>query len=245
MNILIDYCDINNSIDGYIFDNINSLIYLYITNSTSHFYGKLINESNDIDYIQEGINTLYEALRKKDNVEKEYDNLFPRIGDIVNLNCSEYIIDDYYYMEAFKNFNNTSYKDYYSAICNLYPVASSGSDSNIIMEILYNVEMMYQKFSPNDSFEKIYQLYVKQPKHYNMYTIVLTLSRIIRTHFNDNIFSKEVDNIFDSFSSIFIIYLVLSVLIEIVIFFILNFGIISDVRKTNKLLLDFMSSLKF
>ena len=97
----------------------------------------------------------------------------------------------------------------------------------------------------NDSFEKIYQLYVKQPKHYNMYTIVLTLSRIIRTHFNDNIFSKEVDNIFDSFSSIFIIYLVLSVLIEIVIFFILNFGIISDVRKTNKLLLDFMSSLKF
>ena len=61
MNVLIDYCDINNSIDGYLFDNVNSLIYLYVTNSTSVFYGKLVYEENNIDYIQEGINTLYDA----------------------------------------------------------------------------------------------------------------------------------------------------------------------------------------
>ena len=46
MKILIDYCDVNNSIDGYLFDNINSILYLYITNSTSYFYSKLVYEDN-------------------------------------------------------------------------------------------------------------------------------------------------------------------------------------------------------
>jgi hypothetical protein len=78
-----------------------------------------------------------------------------------------------------------------------------------------------------------------------MYTLILTISNILRTYFNDTIFPKEVSNIFDSFSYIFIVYLILSVFLEIIIFIILNFSIISDVRKTNKLLLDFMSSLAF
>ena len=103
---------------------------------------------------------------------------------------------------------------------------------------------MYRKFSPNN-FTMIYNLYVKQPNYYNMYTLVLTLSRIIRTYFNDNIFSNEDNKIFNSFSTLFIIYLILNVLLEVVIFFILNFGIIYDVRKTNKLLVEFISSLKF
>ena len=245
MNVLINYCDINNSIDGYIFDNINSLIYLYVTNSTSHFYGTLIDPTNNVDYIQDGINTLYESVRQKDIMEKEYYNLFPKVSDFINLNnCSEANIDDNYFMEVFKD-SKISYKAYYTEICKLFPVASSGSDTNIIMEILYSCEIMYHKFSPNEEFLTLYKLYVKQPNHYYMYTLVLTLSRIIRTYFNDQIFSKEVKNIFNSFSSIFIVYLILSVFLEIIIFFILNFCIISDIRKTNKLLVDFMSSLKF
>ena len=99
--------------------------------------------------------------------------------------------------------------------------------------------------SQNPDFDEIIRLYVKDEKLFGLYTIILTLNRLIRTYFNDDIFIKEVDEIFDSFSYLFIIYLVLSVLLEIIIFFILNFCVISDVRKTNKLLGDFMSSLKF
>ena len=243
MNVLINYCDINNSIDGSIFDNVNSLIYLYVTNSSSYFYSQLVKESNNKDYIQEGINTLYDSVQKKEDIEKEYPNLFPKIGDIINLNCTENPLPDIYLSLAFPDLE--TYYNYYKALCYLYPVTYSGSDTNIIMEILYEVEKMYQKFRQQDDFQKIYQLYVNQPNHYKMYTLVLSINRVIRTYFNDNIFSKEVNDIFNSFSYIFIIYLVLSVVIEVIIFFILNFGIISDVRKTNNLLLDFMSSLKF
>ena len=245
MNILIDYCDINNSIDGYIFDNVNSLIYLYVTNSTSQFYGTLIDSSKNVDYIQDGINALYKSVRKKDIIEKEYNNLFPRLSQLINLNnCSEIEIEDKYYSQAITQYN-VSYREYFNETCNLFPVASSGDDNNILMEILYSCEMMYHKFQPNENFTVLYELYVKQPHHYFMYTLILTISNILRTYFNDTLFPKEVSNIFDSFSYIFIIYLILSVFLEIIIFIILNFSIISNVRKTNKLLLDFISSLKF
>jgi hypothetical protein len=245
MNILIDYCDINNSIDGYIFDNVNSLIYLYITNSTSQFYGTLIDSTKNVDYIQDGINALYKSVRKKDIIEKEYNNLFPRLSQLINLNnCSQMEIEDKYFSQVITQ-HNISYREYLGEICNLFPVASSGSDNNILMEILYSCEIMYHKFLPNENFTVLYELYVKQPHHYFMYTLILTISNILRTYFNDTIFPKEVSNIFDSFSYIFIVYLILSVFLEIIIFIILNFSIISDVRKTNKLLLDFMSSLAF
>jgi len=246
MNILIKYCDINNSIDGYLFDNINSILYLYITNSTSYFYSQLVEESNNLDYVQDGIDNLYRIIKEKDLIESDYSHLFPRVGNIINLNCSEYVPDDNYFMATFEELNlNISYHDYYSALCKMFPVATTGSDTNMFMEILFNCEVMYHRFEPNESFDEIFKLYIKRNKLFSLYTFILTLSRIIRTYFNEKIFSDEVNNIFDSFSYIFIIYLVLCVFLEIVIFFILNFGIISDVRRTNKLLLDFMSSLKF
>ena len=248
MNNLIEYCKINNSIDGYIFDNINAITYLYVTNSTSSFYSSLTNEEQQFDYVQRGINTLYDLIQQKDSIEKKYNNIFPRLNQRVNLNCSVSIIEDAYLQKAFFegfNKNEEDYQNYGKALCKLFPVASTGSDSNIMLEILYNCEVLYQKYKPNKDFEEIIELYVKENKLFGLYTIILTLNRIIRTYFNDNIFIEEVDGIFDSFSYLFIIYLILSVLLEIIIFFVLNFCIISDVRNTNKLLSDFMSSLKF
>ena len=248
MNNLIDYCKINNSIDGYIFDNINSITYLYVTNSTSTFYSTLTNEDKEFDYVETGINTLYDLIQQKDSIEKKYNNIFPRLNQKINLNCSISIINDSYFQKAFiEGFdkNEEDYQDYGRALCKLFPVASTGSDSNILLEILYNCEILYRKYKPNQDFDEIINLYVKDNKLFGLYTIILTLNRLIRTYFNDEIFIQEVNGIFDSFSYVFIIYLVLSVLLEIIIFFVLNFCVISDVRNTNKLLSDFMSSLKF
>ena len=248
MNNLIEYCKINNSIDGYIFDNINSITYLYVTNSTSRFYSSLTNEEQQFDYVQRGIDTLYDLIQQKDSIEKKYNNIFPRLNQKINLNFSVSIIKDAYLQNALiQGFDKTEedYQNYGKALCKLFPVASTGSDSNIMLEILYNCELLYQKYKPNKDFDEIIDLYVKENKLFGLYTIILTLNRIIRTYFNDNIFIGEVDGIFDSFSYLFIIYLILSVLIEIIIFFVLNFCVISDVRNTNKLLGDFMSSLKF
>ena len=246
MNNLIEYCKINSSIDGYLFDNINSITYLYVTNSTSKFYSSLSNEEEEFDYVQSGINSLYDLIQQKDSIEKKYNNIFPRLNQKTNLNCSVSIIDDTYFQKAFIegfNKNHDDYQNYGRALCKLFPVASTGSDSNIMLEILYNCELLYQKYKPNKDFDEIIKLYVSDEKLFGLYTLILTLNRLIRTYFNDEIFIEEVNSIFNSFSYIFIIYLILSVLLEIIIFFILNFCVISDVRKTNKLLSDFMSSL--
>ena len=194
-------------------------MYLYITNSTSTFYSQLVYEDNNLDYVQDGIDNLYSIIKRKDLIESDYSNLFPRVGDIINLNCSEYVPSDDYFMATFEELNlNFSYQDYYSALCKIFPVATTGSDTNMFMEILFNCEVMYHRYEPNDSFDDIFKLYIKKNNLFSLYTFVLTLSRIIRTYFNEKIFSNEVKNIFDSFSDIFIIYLVLCVFLEIVIF---------------------------
>ena len=139
MNVLINYCNINNLIDGYIYDNVNSLIYLYVTNSESKFYGALIDPNNDCDYVQDGINALYQSVKEKDIIEKEYSHLFPKLSEFINLNnCSQIEIRNEYFYEAVISQNSgVSYEDFFNEICGLFPVASSGSDTNIIMEILY------------------------------------------------------------------------------------------------------------
>ena len=42
LSYLVNYCEVNNLIDGYLFDNFNTLLYMYISSSDSEFYGKII-----------------------------------------------------------------------------------------------------------------------------------------------------------------------------------------------------------
>jgi hypothetical protein len=62
---LVNYCEVNNKIDGYLFDNYNALLYMYITNLTATFYGQIIYEKKYIDYLSEGINDFYAAIQDK------------------------------------------------------------------------------------------------------------------------------------------------------------------------------------
>ena len=38
LRISIEYCEVNNKIDELVYDNLNSIIVMYLTNSTPHFY---------------------------------------------------------------------------------------------------------------------------------------------------------------------------------------------------------------
>ena len=80
---------------------------------------------------------------------------------------------------------------------------------------------------------------------FDCYTLVLTLNRVIRNYFNNYIFIEEVNEQFKYFSTLIIIYLVFNMILEIIVFLILNMGIIYQIKYNNKLMLDFISSLKF
>ena len=85
LGYLVNYCEVNNEIDGFLFDNFNTLLYMYITNSKSTFYGKIIYQSDDVDYLNDGINDFYSAIQDKETIESDHGNLFPPIYDIINL----------------------------------------------------------------------------------------------------------------------------------------------------------------
>ena len=246
LSYLVNYCEVNNKIDGYLFDNFNTLLYMYISCSNSEFYGKIIDGTKkNYNYLNEGINNFYAAIQEKETVELEHKDIFPALYDIINLNCSQGMIPDEYFSLVFDDYveKSINYDDYFKVICKVFPVATTGNDNTMLFEVLYMIDQLYNKFEQLDFDGMFNQLH--SSVLFDCYTLVLTLNRIIRFHFNNFIFIDEVNKVFDYFSTLIIIYLVFNMVFEIILFLLLNLGIIYQIKHNNKLMLDFISSLKF
>ena len=242
LGYLVNYCEVNNEIDGYLFDNFNTLLYMYITNSTSTFYGQIIHDKKDIDYLNEGINDFYAAIQDKETIELEHKNMFPAIYDIINLDCSQGMMEDNYF-ESAARILEIDYNKYFQVICTVFPVATTGNDNTMLFEVLYMIDQLYHRFENLDFPLMFNQMH--NSVLFDCYTLVLTLNRIIRNYFNNYIFIEEVNEQFEYFSTLIILYLVFNMILEIIVFLILNMGIIYQIKYNNKLMMDFISSLKF
>ena len=242
LGYLVNYCEVNNEIDGYLFDNFNTLLYMYITNSTSEFYGEIIYSKKDINYLNEGINDFYEAIQEKETIESEHANLFPALYDIINLDCSQGMVQDDYFTEASKNIG-VEYNEYFKGICKIFPVATTGNDNSMLLEVIYKIDQLYHRYEQSEFDDMFIQMH--NSVLFDCYTLVLTLNRVIRNYFNNYIFIDEVNAQFDYFTRLIIFYLVFNMILELIMFLVLNFGIILKIKKNNKLMLDFISSLRF
>ena len=246
LSYLVNYCEVNNEIDGYLFDNFNTLLYMYISCSNSEFYGKIIDGNRqNYDYLNEGINKFYAAIQEKETIELEHKNIFPALYDIINLDCSKGMIPDEYFQLVFDDYKeeNINYNEYFKVICKVFPVATTGNDNTMLFEVLYMIDQLFNKYEQLDFGGMFNQLH--SSVLFDCYTLVLTLNRIIRFHFNTFIFIDEVDSVFNYFTTLIIIYLVLNMVFEVILFLILNIGIIFQIKRNNKRMLDFISSLKF
>ena len=244
---LVNYCEVNNEIDEYLFDNFNTLLYMYISCSNSTFYGRIIDGSRfDYDYLKDGINKFYSSIQEKETIELEHKDIFPAIYEKVNLNCSQEMIPDEYFNLVFddKSVADYDYNEYFKVICKAFPVATTGNDNTMLFEVLYMIDQLYNKFEQKDDFAVMFNQ-MHNSVLFDCYTLVLTLNRIIRNYFNNIIFIEEVDDVFNYFSTLIIIYLVFNMVFEIILFLLLNMGVIYQIKYNNKLMLDFISSLKF
>ena len=242
LSYLVNYCEVNNKIDGYLFDNFNTLLYMYITNSTSNFYGKIIYQTDDVDYLNEGINDFYAAIQDKETIESEHSNLFPALYDIINLDCSQGMMPDDYFTKAAEEIN-VEYNEYFRGICKIFPVATTGNDNSMLLEVLYMIDQLYHRYEQTDFKAMFVQMH--NSVLFDCYTLVLTLNRIVRNYFNNVIFIEEVNTQFEYFTTLIIFYLVFNMILEFIMFVVFNFGIIYQIKHNNKLMLDFIASLKF
>ena len=147
------------------------------------------------------------------------------------------------YFENAARIINTHYDDYFKGICKIFPVATTGNDNSMLLEVIYMIDQLAHRFENVDFSIMFNQM--RNSVLFDCYTLVLTLNRIIRNYFNNYIFIDEVNSQFDYFTTLTVFYLVFNMIIEIIIFLVLNFGIIYKIKINNKLIMDFISSLKF
>ena len=105
------------------------------------------------------------------------------------------------------------------------------------------IDQLYHRYEQTDFPAMFIQMH--NSVLFDCYTLVLTLNRIIRNYFNNIIFIEEVNTQFEYFTTLIIFYLVFNMILEFIMFVVLNFGIIYQIKNNNKLMLDFIASLKF
>ena len=242
LSYLVNYCEVNNEIDGFLFDNFNTLLYMYITNSTSEFYGNIVYQTNNTNYLNDGINDFYSAIQEKETIESEHSDLFPPLYDIINIDCSQGMMDDDYFEKATEKLG-VDYNEYFKGICKIFPVATTGNDNSMLLEVIYMIDQLFHRFENTDFPLMFNQMH--NSVLFDCYTLVLTLNRVIRNYFNNYIFIEEVNAQFQYFTTLTIIYLVFNMVLEVIMFVILNFGIIYKIKDNNKLIMDFILSLKY
>jgi hypothetical protein len=241
---LIDYCKYNDLIDGYLYDTTNAMLYIINTNSSSNFYGSLIDASNtNTDYIKERIDLIYDAITKKNDIEQFREPIILPTAELYNVNCSAGIVKDESLVNIVKRYN-ISYDDYFGQLCEEFPAASTGVPSSIFYEIIYLVVKIYRKYEQSNSFYELFNNNLNQTILYDLFTITFTFLRIQRNYFYNNIIMKEVYEIINYFSELILIYLVISIVFEVIIFLLLYFGIIKQVKKKDSLFGNFIDSFK-
>lgn len=234
------YCNINLEIDNYIYDITNSLQYIKLTNSSSTELSEQISD-NPTDYIYVSINALYSYIEYKEQMELINPKIFPPLGQRINLNCSEFQIDDSFMMKTLESLKG-NYNTYLSKLCNAFPVSTYGNDNTVLREILYLTNQMYNSYKQGD-FETLITN-VQKKNRFDLYTISLIISRIQRTYFNEVVVTDEVNSIFGYFTTTIYIYLVLNIVLELVIFLILNFLVLRRIKNMSIKLDKFMHSLR-
>ena len=149
--------------------------------------------------------------------------------------------DDYFTNAAINI--GVEYNEYFKGICKIFPVATTGNDNSMLLEVLYMIDQLYHRYEQTEFAAMFIQMH--NSVLFDCYTLVLTLNRVIRNYFNNIIFINEVNSQFEYFTTLIIIYLVFNMILEIIMFAVLNFGIILQIKNNNKLMLDFIASLKF
>ena len=141
--------------------------------------------------------------------------------------------------------SNITYEDYFGELCREFPVASTGTSESLFFEIIYLVGQIYRRYEQSDTFFHIYQNNLLHPNLYRLYTITLTFLRLHRNYFYSYIIMKEVDEIIEYFSNLILIYLVICIIFEVLIFLVLYCGLIRQVKKKDNLFGNFIDSFKY
>ena len=238
---LVDYSNINQKIDSFTYDNFNSLVYIMLTNSSRYDIGKRILNKDNYDYLFEKMLELHQIIREKETIEEIHKNIFPPLNTQIDLNCVHGKIDNQLTRNALLTIN-VNFTDFLIPVCEIFPVSTIGDDTMFIKNILYLLNQIYNKYYQGH-FNEIQSL-IKEPELFDLYTFVLIIFRIIRFYFNETLFKKEINSIFFHFSSLIIPYLILNMILEVIIFIILNIFVIAKIKNIHKKLNQFINSLK-
>ncbi len=237
---LVKYSIINQQLDSLTYDNSNSLIYLILSNSSRYDIGERIYDKKNYDYLFEKMVELHQIIREKETMEEVYKNIFPPMNTLIDLNFINGKINDEVFSKVLLSLGS-DLNSFLKVLCSHFIVSTVGDDTMFIKNVLYLLNQMYNKYFMG-SFEEI-QNQIDNSDLFDLYTFILIINKIMRYYFNQSIFTWEIEKVFNYFSSLIMPYLILNMILEVVIFVILNVFVISKIKITNNKLNAFIKSL--
>ena len=183
---------------------------------------------------------LHQIIREKETMEEVYKNIFPPMNTLIDLNFINGKINDEVFSKVLLSLGS-DLNSFLKVLCSHFIVSTVGDDTMFIKNVLYLLNQTYNKYFMG-SFEEI-QNQIDNSDLFDLYTFILIINKIMRYYFNQSIFTWEIEKVFNYFSSLIMPYLILNMILEVVIFVILNVFVISKIKITNNKLNAFIKSL--
>ncbi len=217
---LIQYYNMSSEIDNYITHNINSLIFMILTNTTQNELCIIQNNYESNTFVIDNFQTILDDLRLVKSIENDNEKIYEKIKDFQNISCVDLPgLEDEIFLSAVLNDEEDNYNSFLIQLCESFDIFSLRKQSLIFKGITFYEQKVLNTITKGDYEEKIQHLDLNDL--YGVFTLTLFLVDILRSYQNEIIIPNLLVNTLYNHKTLLIICLTANLIFELVVMILL------------------------
>jgi hypothetical protein len=210
----------SSEIDNYITHNINSLVFMIVTNTTQNELCIIQNNYESNTFVIDNFQTILDDLRLVKSIENDNVKIYEKIKDFQNISCEDLPgLEDEIFLSAILNDEVDNYNSFLIQLCESFDIFSLRKQSLIFKGTTFYEQKVLNTIIKGDYEEKIQHLDLRDL--YGVFTLTLFLVDILRSYQNEIIIPNLLVNTLYNHKTLLIICLTANLIFELVVMILL------------------------
>ncbi len=244
LDTLVKYDNYSADMDYYFMNNINSIQFLIITNSSQEFFAFLMTgERNKTNYVTDNLQQIIIIMKMVQSLENENAKIHKNIIDFQNTSCETLPnLNDENFNSIIKEGMEDSYKQYLTNLCKTFEIFDMSNQIIVFKGITYYEKLILDSVHNLSFYEKLNNIDIQNL--YGVYTIILFLIDILRNYQNGTILPNLLKETLDSHKKTLIVCLIINFVFELLVTIVIFFTICKKLINVNTRIIHFLNFFK-